>query len=98
MIVRAESNKTLSSSDEELVFSPANLPAILDITITSYQPVRQPLSRRGLPANMLYLYARFAHRCCDDSWLEELLESAVDRIEQGVYVSCPGASGRLLKV
>lgn len=55
--------------------------------ITSYQPVCQPLSRRGLPANMLFLYARFALRRCNESWLEELLEGAVDRIEAGVYVS-----------
>lgn len=71
---------------EELVFVPTNLPAIFDTIITTYQPVCQPLSRRGLPANTLHLYARFALRC-DESWLEELLEGAVDCIEQGVHVS-----------
>lgn len=36
---------------------------------------------------MLYLYARFAYKQCSESWLEELLEGAVDRIEGDVYVS-----------
>jgi hypothetical protein len=36
---------------------------------------------------MIYLYARFAVKQCSVTWLEELLEGAVDRIEKGVYVS-----------
>lgn len=69
------------------MFSPSNLPSIYDTIITSYQPVCQPVSRRGLPANILFLYARFAIRQCGEGWLEQLLEGAVDRIEAGVYVS-----------
>jgi hypothetical protein len=56
---------------DELVFAPANLPAIFDTIITSYQPVCQPPSRRALPANMIYLYARFAVKQCSVTWQEQ---------------------------
>ena len=69
-----------------LVFSLSHLTNIYDILITSYRPVCRPLARRTLPANALFLYARFAHYRCDEAWLEELIERAVERIEQGVYV------------
>lgn len=91
-----ESDSDSSSDDEpdpspdHLVFHINQVPALLDVFVTSYKPVCQPLSRRALPANALYLYARFAHYQCDETWLEELLEGAVDAIEQGVYVSGPG--------
>lgn len=74
-------------SPDHLVFHINQVPALLDVFVTSYRPVCQPLSRRALPANALYLYARFAHYQCDETWLEELLEGAVDAIEHGVYVS-----------
>jgi hypothetical protein len=70
-----------------LAFGPAQLAGILDVLITSYTPCSQPLSKRSLPANAVYLYARFAHYRCDETWLEELLEGTVERIEQGIYVS-----------
>jgi hypothetical protein len=74
------------TNDSMLVFSLVNLPAILDILITKYRPACTPLTERTLPANALYLYARFALYRCDESWLSELLDGAVERIEQGVYV------------
>ena len=73
--------------DSMLVFSLSHLPSIFDILITSYRPHCLPIARRTLPANALFLYARFAHYRCDETWLEELVEGAVERIEQGVYVS-----------
>lgn len=76
-----------SPDPDHLVFHINQVPALLDVFVTSYRPVCQPLSRRALPANALYLYARFAHYQCDETWLEELLEGAVDAIEHGVYVS-----------
>lgn len=71
-----------------LVFSLHQLPVLYDVFITSYQPVCQPRNRRALPANALFLYARFAHYRCDEVWLEELLWGAVEAIEAVVYVSC----------
>jgi hypothetical protein len=70
-----------------LVFSLAGLPTLLDILVTTYRPSCNPLERRTLPANVLFLHARFAFYRCDETWLEDLLEGAVERIEQGVYVS-----------
>ena len=70
-----------------LVFSLTSLPALLDILITTYRSSCNPLDRRTVPANALFLHARFAFYRCDESWLEDLLEGAVERIEQGVYVS-----------
>ncbi|OWZ38264.1 DIL and ankyrin domain-containing protein [Cryptococcus neoformans c8] len=68
-----------------LVFSLVNLPETFDILISNYQPVSQPLSKRTLPANMLCYYARFAYHMCDETWLEALIEGAIERIEEGVY-------------
>ena len=69
-----------------LVFSLSQLSNLLDIHITSYRPHCLPLCRRILPANVLFLYARFAHYRCDETWLEELIEGAVEKIEHSVYV------------
>ncbi|EIW72141.1 hypothetical protein TREMEDRAFT_25958 [Tremella mesenterica DSM 1558] len=68
-----------------LVFSLSQLPIIFDIFITARQPYCFPVEERAVPANAIYLYARFAHYRCDQSWLEELIEGAVEKIEQGVY-------------
>jgi len=73
--------------DSTLVFGLLQLPTIFDIHISSYRSHCLPLARRTLPANALFLYARFAHYRCNETWLEELIEGAVERIEQGVYVS-----------
>lgn len=76
------------TNDSMLVFSLSNLSTLFDIIISTYRPVCTPLEERTLPANTLFLYARFAFYRCDQSWLEELLDGAVERIEQGVYVCC----------
>jgi hypothetical protein len=68
-----------------LVFSLNQLAFLFDILITKYPPLCQPQERRSLPANAIYLYARFAHYQCDETWLEELLDGAIERIERGVY-------------
>ncbi|WRT70013.1 uncharacterized protein IL334_007006 [Kwoniella shivajii] len=75
----------LDLNSNMLVFSLSQLPVIFDIVITDYTPVCQPVQKRALPANALYLYARFAQYKCDETWLEELIEGIVERIEQGVY-------------
>lgn len=71
--------------EECLSFSINHLPAIFEIFITDYTPVCKPRAKRSLPANAIFLYARFAHYRCDETWLEDLLEGAVERIENGVY-------------
>jgi hypothetical protein len=85
------------ADDTMLVFALTDLPATLDILITTYRPVCSPLDKRSLPANALYLHARFAFYRCDESWLEELLDGAVERIEQGVYVSDSNVPGGALQ-
>lgn len=72
--------------DVDLVFSPELLPGIFDTIITHYQPICHPVTKRGLPANTLHLYALYARRHGYEEWLEELIVGAVERIEQGIYV------------
>lgn len=69
-----------------LVFSLSNLPGILDTFITNYSPQTQPLARRSLPANALHRYAKFAHYRCDETWLAELMDGVIERIEEGAFV------------
>ncbi|WVF67327.1 hypothetical protein IAT40_002078 [Kwoniella sp. CBS 6097] len=75
----------LDVNSNMLVFSLSHLPVIYDILITNYVPVCQPISKRALPANALFLHARFAQYRCDETWLEELIEGIVESIEAGVY-------------
>ncbi|WWC95155.1 hypothetical protein V866_002009 [Kwoniella sp. B9012] len=75
----------LDLNSNMLVFSLSHLPMIFDILILNYAPASQPLQKRSLPANALYLYARFAHYKCDEGWLEELIEGVVETIEEGVH-------------
>ncbi|WVW86391.1 hypothetical protein I302_108437 [Kwoniella bestiolae CBS 10118] len=75
----------LDLNSNMLVFSLSHLPMIFEILITDYTPVCQPLQKRTLPANALYLYARFAQYKCDEGWLEELIEGIVETIEEGVH-------------
>ncbi|ORX40447.1 DIL domain-domain-containing protein [Kockovaella imperatae] len=72
-------------SHDSIVFSLSHLDRIYDILITGYPTQCCPVARRALPANALYLHAKFAYYQCDETWLEELIEGAVERIEQGVY-------------
>ncbi|KAF8587324.1 hypothetical protein K439DRAFT_1652322 [Ramaria rubella] len=64
-----------------LVFSPTTLSDILDsLTYTV-----RPTLRCSEPARAIYLLARFACLTCDDTWLEDLMGGAVDRIERIVF-------------
>ncbi|WVQ94923.1 hypothetical protein IAU59_002009 [Kwoniella sp. CBS 9459] len=75
----------LDINSNMLVFTLSHLPVIYDILITNYTPVCQPISKRAMPANALFLHARFAQYRCDETWLEELIEGIVENIEAGVY-------------
>ena len=68
-----------------LVFSPTSLANILDSLTYSIRPSL----RCSEPARALYLLTRFACLTCDDTWLEDLMGGAVDRIERIVFVRAP---------
>jgi hypothetical protein len=86
---------TRTDFSEMLVFSPSTLSDVLDLYITEYPTQSLPSSRRALPANALFRYAKFA-QMRDDFWLAELVEGIIERIEEGAYVSaqsvCDGIS------
>ncbi|EGO28334.1 hypothetical protein SERLADRAFT_445839 [Serpula lacrymans var. lacrymans S7.9] len=64
-----------------LVFSPDELPHLLQSTITDFQPSL----RNTQPANVLYMMARFACLTCDRTWLEDLIIGATDAIEEKIF-------------
>ena len=77
--------------DDMLVFAPWNVTTLLDILVTRYRPHAQPAERRGLPANALHRYARFALAHWDEDCLEMFIGRALERIEHEIYVSCSGS-------
>lgn len=70
-----------------LVFSPESLPSILQSIVVNTDPAIHPVTTRSAPANAIYLLSRFACLHCDESWFDMLITSAVDRIEEAIYVS-----------
>ena len=66
-----------------LVFDPQSLPYVFDSLITNFPPT----VGNAVPANMLYMMARFACLACDHTWLEELIVGATDAIEETFFVS-----------
>lgn len=66
-----------------LVFSPMSLPDIFQSLITDFKPSL----RNAEPANALYMLARFACLNCDHNWVEDLIISATDAIEDVFFVS-----------
>jgi hypothetical protein len=66
-----------------LVFSPTTLPQMLESLVTNYPPSLQDAT----PANSLYMLTRFACLACDHTWMEELILSATDAIEEAFFVS-----------
>jgi hypothetical protein len=65
------------------VFQEHELDHILDIVITQMTPQRSP-SQKPVPANMIFLSARYAHYHSSRELLERLLVSAMDRINDVV--------------
>ncbi|KAH7040791.1 LOW QUALITY PROTEIN: uncharacterized protein B0I36DRAFT_419749 [Microdochium trichocladiopsis] len=57
----------------------SELPRILDVIITNMQPQRSP-SQKPVPANMIFLSARYAHYHSSRELLNKLLTSALDRM------------------
>jgi hypothetical protein len=66
-------------NDQMFVFQENELDRILDIIITNMTPQRSP-SQKPIPANILFLSARYAHYHSGTELLELLLSSAMEKI------------------
>ncbi|MCJ1310678.1 hypothetical protein MMC25_004344 [Agyrium rufum] len=66
-------------NDQMFVFQESELDRILDIIITNMVPKRSP-SQKPVPANILFLSARYAHYHANPDLLARLLVSAMDKI------------------
>ncbi|KAF2664610.1 ankyrin [Microthyrium microscopicum] len=69
--------------DQMFVFQEADLDRILDVVITNMTPSRSP-SQKPVPANILFLAARYAHYHAHKELLEVLLSKAFARINDTV--------------
>ncbi|KAL1961594.1 hypothetical protein VTN77DRAFT_1420 [Rasamsonia byssochlamydoides] len=70
-------------NDQMFVFQESELEKILDIIITNMTPQRSP-SQKPVPANLLFLSARYAHYHASPELLEKLLMSAMEKINDVV--------------
>ncbi|PGH03744.1 hypothetical protein GX51_03888 [Blastomyces parvus] len=70
-------------NDQMFVFQENELDRILDIIITNMTPQRSP-SQKPVPANLLFLSARYAHYHASPELLAKLLISAMGRINEVV--------------
>ena len=70
-------------NDQMFVFQENELGRILDVIITSMTPQRSP-SQKPVPANILFLAARYAHYHASGDLLATLLLSAMDKINTKV--------------
>lgn len=70
-------------NDQMFVFQENELDRILDIIITNMTPQRSP-SQKPVPANLLFLSARYAHYHASPELLEKLLITAADKINDVV--------------
>lgn len=69
--------------DQMFVFQDGQLDPILDLIITNMTPQRSP-TQKPVPANLLFLMARYAHYHMTRVLLEEVLTKAMDRINDVV--------------
>lgn len=66
-------------NDQMFVFQDNELEWILDVIITNMTPQRSP-SQKPVPANLLFLSARYAHYHASEELLAQLLVSATEKI------------------
>lgn len=69
--------------DQMFVFQETDLDRILDIVITNMQPQRSP-SQKPVPANVIFLSARYAHYHASQDLLARLLFTAMNKINDVV--------------
>lgn len=65
--------------DQMFVFNEGDIPKILDLSITKMQPIRSR-SQKPVPANIVFLSARYAHYYGNPETLEIFLEPIIARI------------------
>jgi hypothetical protein len=65
--------------DQMFVFNHADIPRILNIAITEMEPQRSR-SQKPVPANMIFLSARYAHYVCNEETLNNLLDPVLVRM------------------
>ncbi|GAA5850848.1 hypothetical protein JCM9279_003946 [Rhodotorula babjevae] len=70
--------------DQMLVFALDELPVLFDVIITTIKPV-STRKFRVIPANVLFLCARYAHYFGSDEMVDELMFGALERIEAAVH-------------
>lgn len=70
-------------NDQMFVFQEHELDRMLDVVITNMLPQRSP-SQKPVPANVLFLSARYAHYHSSPELLSRLLLSAMDKINNVV--------------
>uniref|UniRef100_A0A1D1Y834 Dilute domain-containing protein C25B8.08 n=1 Tax=Anthurium amnicola TaxID=1678845 RepID=A0A1D1Y834_9ARAE len=69
--------------DQMFVFSHEDIPHILKTVILGMQPIRSKI-QKPVPANIIFLSARFAHYYSSSELLESFLFSVVDAIDQSI--------------
>ncbi|RVD89961.1 uncharacterized protein DFL_000947 [Arthrobotrys flagrans] len=69
--------------DQMFVFSERDLPRIMDIVVTNMLPQRSP-TQKPIPANVLFLSARFAHYSGNTELLSKLLFRSMEAINNVV--------------
>uniref|UniRef100_A0A060T561 ARAD1C03256p n=1 Tax=Blastobotrys adeninivorans TaxID=409370 RepID=A0A060T561_BLAAD len=69
--------------DQMFVFNAADIPKILDESITNMIPARSR-SQKPIPANMIFLSARYANTVGDSGMLQSLLDPVLFRIRDVV--------------
>lgn len=69
-----------------IVFSLLDLPMLLDVVVSFVRPIRTR-KYRYIPANVIFLAARYAHHLGGTELLDELMFGALERIENNIHVS-----------
>ncbi|KAK0555746.1 hypothetical protein OC846_000408 [Tilletia horrida] len=73
--------------DQMLVFSFAELDILLDVFISNAKPYRAPWAQRAIPANGLYLCARWAAVSGDGDLMDELVLNSINRIQEAIHAN-----------
>ena len=63
------------------VFTESDMPALLDVVITNMLPQRSA-AQKPIPANFIFLSARYAHYYQNDEMLKTLFDAVLTRIDK----------------